>query len=116
MNGNINIFSVAIIIAIVIFLSYRIINRAYIRFKTANEISKVVTGKVIEKSHVYGSSVSPEEFLVRIKWKEIEQRFNDKDIYSRYNVGSQIKLVLTTKYDKNNVILEQVLKPKAWVK
>lgn len=112
MNAIGYIVGVATIVAVVLILGYQFFKCVYIKIKTSRIDFENVTGKVIKKEHVHSHAGSGESYLVWVKYNGIEQRFDSKDIYSRYRVGNQIRLILTKKYDKNNVVLEQVLEPR----
>lgn len=112
MNAIGYIVGVATIVAVVLVLGYQFFKYAYIKIKTVNVTSENVTGKVIKKEHVHSHAGSGESHLVWVKCNGIEQCIDNKDIYSRYRVGNQIRLILTKKYDKNNLVLEQVLEPR----
>lgn len=113
MNAIGYIVGVSMIVGLILLPSYELFKHAYIKLKTVYVISDNVTGEVIKKEHVNSHSCGGESYLVLVKCNGIEQLIDNKDIYSRYRVGDQIKLILTKKYDKNKVLLEQVLEPRS---
>ena len=112
MNAIGYVVGVATFVAVVLVLGYRFFKYVYIKLKTSRIDCENVTGKVIKKEHVHSHAGSGESHLVWVKYNGIEQCIDNKDIYSRYRVGNQIKLILFKKFDINNKLLEQTLEPR----
>ena len=65
--------------------------------------SVVNTGKnVIPISH-------PERNYIYVKYKDIEECVDNKQIYDACEIGSVFSMVLLNKYDENNEIIKQEL-------
>lgn len=81
-----------------------------------------VTGKVTDKEYeedtgyVYNTilncmmlSYSSEEYNISVEYKEIEEIFDDEDLFNQYEEGDSISLILVQKLNKKGEIIEETL-------
>lgn len=111
---------IILLISVIGYGIYLLINSIYIKIRTRKIVRIPVYGKVIDieyiDSHIgfiYGKSLIPvfypESYNVYVKYKKMEEVFDDEKLFYRVQKNQAIKLILVKKLDKNNKVLKKYL-------
>lgn len=119
---GISILAVVLIVDIlIIFGIYTLIRRISIIIRTKETKYNPVIGKITGKEHkdahttyTYTGKIMvpmyhPEEYNVYVQYAEVEEGFDNEDLFNQYEKGDNISLILVERLDKNNKIIERTL-------